>query len=123
MPRDGAGHIYDRRAGPATQLETLRDEVRQGLQAIIERLARIEVRLDGRKDLKPKNSGGAPEKFDWFSFAIEVLRLEFDGEILSREQLRRHMEDWIATNWPDDGPSERILRARLAIICKVLNLA
>jgi hypothetical protein len=96
--------------------------MRQGQQAIIERLARIEAKLDGRSDLKSKNSGGAPEKFDWFSFAIEVLRLEFEDEILSREQLRRHMEDWIATNWPDGGPSERILRARLAAICKLLNL-
>jgi hypothetical protein len=123
MSRAGAGQIHERRAGSATQLETLRDEVRQGQQAIIERLARIEARQDQRSDLKPKNSGGAPEKFDWFSFAIEVLRLEFDDEILSRAQLRRHMENWIATHWPDGGPSERILRARLAIICKVLNLA
>jgi hypothetical protein len=96
--------------------------MRHGQQAIMQRLARIEAKLDGRNDLKPKNSGGAPEKFDWFSFAVEVLRLEFDDEILSREQLRRHMENWIATNWPDGGPSDRILRARLAIICKALNL-
>jgi hypothetical protein len=123
MPRAGVGHIHNRRADLGTQLETLLEEMWQGQQAILERLARIEARLDERNALKPKNSGGPPEKFDWFSFAVEALRLEFAGEILSREQLRRHMEDWIATQWPDGGPSERILRARLAIICRVLNLA
>ena len=123
MPRAGVGHIHNRRADLGTQLETLLEEMWQGQQAILERLARIEARLDERNALKPKNSGGPLEKFDWFSFAVEALRLEFAGEILSREQLRRHMEDWIATQWPDGGPSERILRARLAIICRVLNLA
>ena len=67
VSRSGAGQIDDWRAGLATQLEMLRDEVRQGHQAIIERLARIEATQDEPNNLKRKNSGE--------TFEIRVARL------------------------------------------------
>jgi len=89
MSRAGAGQIDDWRAGLATQLEMLRDEVRQGHQAIIERLARIEATLDEPNNLKRKNSGGRPSKFAWRDFYIEALRLEYNDEIQSRHHLQQ----------------------------------
>ena len=130
MPGAGAAHVHDPRATGTERLEILLEEVLQGQdrvlqeqRAMAERLARLEAKLD---DLKAKNKGGAIEKFDWFAFAVEVARYErmdCDDGIPSRDELRKHMEAWIAVKWPDGGPTERILRARLALICKELNLA
>jgi hypothetical protein len=121
MSRAGAGQIDDWRAGLATQLEMLRDEVRQGHQAIIERLARIEATLDEPNNLKRKNSGGRPSKFAWRDFYIEALRLEYNDEIQSRHHLQEHMEKWVTEQWTDQ-PDLRTIRREVAAIAETLHL-
>ena len=106
-----AAHLYDRRTAGSARVETLLEEV-------LERLDRIEAR--------DKSKGDRPEKYDWYEFGLEICRCErlvfADGGIPSRNHLVQHMRDWSSKKWPDGGPSEAVLRAKIARACEVLNI-
>jgi hypothetical protein len=60
--------------------------------------------------------GGRPRTFDWDAFTREMVRVAWNGDIVSREDFRRHMSDWCAKNW-EDQPGERTLRNEIAKRC------
>ena len=63
-----------------------------------------------------RNRGGAPAKYDWDSFWVElVVRADLDGLPEVRSELQRSMMDWCAKNWPNE-PSESEVRKRLTMI-------
>lgn len=118
------------RAAAATRLETVLDELlrgqqqlleemRQGRQAITERLDRIEANL-----AQKNRRGGRAPTVDWFLFAVEAARLEYQDEsgIQDRKHLTVHLTDWLAKNSPNP-PGDRAIREKIAIIAEKLGLA
>jgi len=61
-----------------------------------------------------RNAGGRPEKYDWWSFAVEVARRANTPDGLpERHILTRDMTDWCATHWAEE-PAPSLLRDRIA---------
>jgi hypothetical protein len=112
------------RTQPEPVFEDRADEL---LKVIIRQLDRLielqEARRPGGvpKDLKPKNMGGRPEKYDWQTFDLEVMRIANLDGFSTRDELRRRMIDWITLNWPEQ-PGDAMLRGKLRKIGDYLKL-
>jgi hypothetical protein len=68
-----------------------------------------------------KNPGGAPRKYDWDKFYIELIRLaNLPDGLPEREDLNRLMIDWFSSNL-DQHPDQSQIRQRLHEVFKALR--
>jgi hypothetical protein len=66
--------------------------------------------------------GGAPPRYDWESFWIEVVlyAAKHDLDLEHRNELHRHMCEWAAQNWPAP-PDDATVRNRMAKLFAAFN--
>lgn len=69
-------------------------------------------------DAKSKGKGGRLPAPYWDDFWIEVaIRAYVSGlEEEKRSGLQKHMEEWSSRRWGDDGPDEKAIRKKLALL-------
>ena len=68
---------------------------------------------------EPKNSGGAPSGYEWDAFIVEIVRMAFKGDFLTRTDLRKHMREWCDREWGHLGqtPDDRTIKRRVDTYC------
>jgi hypothetical protein len=76
------------------------------------------VASDGPEGPGRKRSRGAPPKYDWESFWVEIINTIWaDGAPRTQAELMQRMLDWFATELgPDDVPCESSIKLRLSRI-------
>jgi hypothetical protein len=88
-----------------------------GEETIEVRVFRAEnPRAETKKRATTDSFGGRAPKYDWFAFDREIMAiLALDGELPRRDELRRHMDEWIAEHW-EAQPEASQIRNRIARI-------
>jgi len=69
----------------------------------------------------PKNPGGAPAKYDWNLFFLEIIRIAHEGNLPdTRAELAREMRDWFIEKI-DDHPADTTIEDRIRPIYQYLE--
>ncbi|MGI4943470.1 MAG: hypothetical protein ACRYHQ_23375 [Janthinobacterium lividum] len=68
---------------------------------------------------EPRNTGGAPPRYDWDAFIVEIVRLAFNGAFLDRAELRGHMRKWCTREWGHltQIPDDKTIKRRVDLYC------
>ncbi len=63
-----------------------------------------------------KGSGGAPPRYPWADFIVEIVRFAHLNGIETRAELTKHMREWVTSQW-DPSPDENTVRRKVKEFC------
>jgi hypothetical protein len=67
-----------------------------------------------------RGAGGAPRRYNWDLFYIEIIRIAHLDGLPPREELTKRMAQWCSDNFPS-SPSDSVLRERIHDIYLIIK--